>query len=102
MGEAYGDACHCRHRSGPHVLFETDRDGVRSVTVRVVVKRVDDDPDELPEFGPTFHVEGGYRSISCKSQDRDAAVNYVKGATLTALGLREHVPDLVRFVVEDR
>lgn len=102
MEEAHGDACHYGHGSGPHVLFETDRNGLQSVTVHVTVERVDDDPDELPELGPTFHVEGGYRLISCKSHDRDEAVNYVKGATLTALGLRGSVPDVVRFVVKDQ
>lgn len=90
-----------RSPPGPHALFETDVSGKQIVTVRVSVRTVADDPDELPEFGPTFHVTGGYRMISGKSHDRSVALNYVKGATLAALGLREHVPDVIRFIVED-
>lgn len=85
----------------PRVLFGMDASGNQTVTVRISVRTVAEDPDELPEFGPTFHVEGGYRMISGKSHDRSVALNYVKGATLMALGLRDQVPDVVRFVVED-
>lgn len=70
---------------------------------RVVEVIVTETPDAQVWDTDRFTARCDFPAVECESQDRDAAVNFVKGAVLSAFGMSKELPDeiSVRFKVVD-
>lgn len=48
-----------------------------------------------------FHVSSDFRSIEATSEDKERAINHVKGTVLCTIGQFDTVPDKIEFVIRN-